>query len=70
MDAICIALLTNPKTPLKAERRLKELVEGEREVFADAVNNHQVSMYAIQQATADAGVRISQQGVRKLISNA
>lgn len=53
---------------VEAERRLAELVEDERTVFTDAVRNHQVSMYAIQQATASAGVRISQQGVRKLIS--
>lgn len=53
---------------VEAERRLAELVEDERAVFTDAVRDHQVSMYAIQQATASAGVRISQQGVRKLVS--
>lgn len=37
-------------------------------MFADAVHTHGVSMYAIQEATDSAGVRISQQGVRKLIS--
>lgn len=53
---------------VEAERRLAELVEDERAVFTDAVHTQEVSMYAIQEATDSAGVRISQQGVRKLVS--
>lgn len=53
---------------VEAERRLAELIEDERSVFTDAVHARGVSMYAIQEATDSAGVRISQQGVRKLVS--
>lgn len=53
---------------VEQQKLLDELIAAERNEFTDAVQNHDVSMYAIQEATAAAGVRISQQGVRKLIT--